>query len=228
MRKAARIWAVVMGLVVVGFAAKASADVVVLTFEGVGNFVPVGSFYDGAGGPDFNIIFSSNSLGLIDADAGGGGNFGHEPSPDTILFFLTGGASTMNVPSGFDTGFSFFYSAVNSPGSIRVWDGLDGTGTLLASLDLPVTPSDGGDPTGSFSPFFPVGVAFDGIAKSVDFAGTENQIGFDNITLGASIPGDGDGSGKPVVPEPASMLLFGLGTVGVGLVRRSRRKSVCA
>jgi len=224
MRKAAGVWAVVMGLVVAGFAAKASADVVVLTFEGLGDFEPVLEFYNGGlggfgsgPGPDFDISFSSNSLALIDADAGGSGNFGHEPSPSTILFFLSGGASTMNVPGGFDTGFSFFYSAINVPGVVNVWDGLDGTGTLLASLDLPVTPSDGGDPTGAFSPFFPIGVAFDGIAKSVDFGGTVNQIGFDNITLGASSPGGG-----PTIPEPASMLLFGLGTVGAGLVRRRK------
>jgi hypothetical protein len=51
-----------------------------------------------------------------------------------------------------------------------------------------VTLKDGGDPNGTFSPFFPIGVAFEGIAKSVYFAKSPNGVGFDNITLGSEIP----------------------------------------
>jgi hypothetical protein len=51
-----------------------------------------------------------------------------------------------------------------------------------------VTPTDGGDPTGDFSPFFPIGVSFAGTAKSVDFAESVDEVGFDNITLGSEIP----------------------------------------
>lgn len=184
---------------------------VVLTFEGLGDQEAVLEFYNGGTGgsgsgpgTNYGISFSSDSLSIIDADAGGTGNFGGEPSPDTILFFLTGAAATMNVPAGFTTGFSFFYSAISSPGTIRVYDGLNATGNVLATLDLPLTPANGApDPTGAFSPLVPIGVSFSGTAHSVDFGGTVNQVGFDNITLGTDIPGGGGPPPPQVIPTPA-------------------------
>ncbi|HVT45235.1 MAG TPA: DUF11 domain-containing protein [Thermoanaerobaculia bacterium] len=171
---------------------------VVLDFEGLGNQEQVLNFYNGGlggsgsgPGPNFGITFSPSALALIDADAGGSGNFGGEPSPDTGLFFLSGTA-VMNVPAGFDTGFSFFYSAVNNPGIVNVYDGLNATGNLLATVNLPLTPFNGApDPTGTFSPLVPVGVTFSGTAMSVDFGGTANQIVFDDVTIGSEIPGSG-------------------------------------
>ncbi|WP_376696213.1 hypothetical protein [Wenzhouxiangella sp. EGI_FJ10305] len=187
---------------------------VVLDFEGLENLEPVEEFYNGGlggngsgPGPDFGITFSDNAQAIIDSDAGGTGNFGGEPSPDTILFFLSGSAATMNVSDGFTNGFSFFYSAINQPGEIIVYDGLDGTGNVLATLDLPVTPTNGDpDPTGQFSPLVSTGVNFSGTARSVDFGGTIDQIGFDNITLGSSVPG----GAAPPTPEFRSVPVGGL------------------
>ncbi|MBZ5647756.1 MAG: PEP-CTERM sorting domain-containing protein [Acidobacteriia bacterium] len=191
----------------------ASANVVTLTFEGLADGATIGNWYNGGGGGNLGIQFSDNSLALIAIPAGNG-NFGGEPSCCTIAFFLSGGADTMNVPAGFDTGFSFFYSAVNSPGVVNVWSGVDATGNLLASISLPVTPDACGGYPQDFCPFFPIGVSFSGTAMSVDFGGTANQIGFDNITLGSDIPG---------VPEPASMVLLGTGLLGIA--RKIRRKA---
>jgi PEP-CTERM motif len=202
----------------------------VLTFEGLGNLEPVVGFYNGqqanggigsGPGPNLGITFSQNALAIIDADAGGTGNFGGEPSPSTGLFFLSGQAATMNVAAGFDTGFSFFYSSINVPGSIDVWDGLDGTGNLLGSLVLPVTPFSGApDPTGAYSPFVPIGVAFNGIARSVDFGGTVNQIVFDDITIGSVTPGPNTSVPDASVPEPGSLILLAAGALGAGVIRR--------
>lgn len=201
---------ILIGLAIL-FPALCSADIIQLDFEGLDNQEAIDGFYNGGtsangnSGVNYGVEFSDNTLSIIDADAGGSGNIGGEPSPDTVMFFLTGSESVMNVAAGFDTGFSFFYSAVNNPGSVSVWDGLDGTGTLLAMLDIPVTASDGGDPNGIFSPFFDIGVGFSGIGKSVSFAGVQNQIAFDNITFGsttASVPTD--------VSSPATLGLFGL------------------
>ena len=211
-----RLLVLVAGLVIgLGLAAPSQATVIVLTFEGVGDLNPVGNFYNGGGGPNYGVDFSANTLAVVDADAGGSGNIGGEPSPSTAMFFLTGSDPYMNVAAGFTTGFSFFYSAVNNPGSLIIWDGLNGTGTQLAALALPLTASDGGDPSGSFSPFYPIGVPFSGTAKSVTFGGVQNQIAFDDVTFGSATPGQ--------VPEPTTLSLVGVGLVG--LARRARRRA---
>ncbi len=206
-----------------------AAAITVLTFEGLQNLESIDGFYNGANGgfgsgpgPSLGITFSANALAIIDSDAGGSGNIGGEPSPSTVLFFLSGTAATMNVPAGFDTGFSFYYSSVNVPGLIDVWDGLDGTGNLLASLVLPMTPLGGApDPTGAYSPFLAMGVAFDGIAHSVDFGGTVDQIAFDDITLGSITPGSAlaVADTERAVPEPGSFLLVVAGMLGAGVLR---------
>jgi hypothetical protein len=189
----------------------------VLTFEGIGDLQPVGDYYNGGAGGDLGITMSANSLAIVDGDAGGSGNFGGEPSPSTVLFFLQGQAAIMNVLNGFDTGFSFFYSAINTPGSLQVFDGLDGTGSLLASLDLPLTPFSGApDPSGQYSPFVPIGVAFDGIARSIAFAGVGDRIAFDDVTFGSVTPG------PQAVPLPGSLILLAAGGLGVAAVRRRR------
>ena len=208
-----------IGLFVSLFVSFVSATPIVLDFEGLDDNEAIQNFYNGGtsqngnSGIDYGVTFSSNTLSLIDFDAGGNGNFGGEPSPDTVMFFLSGSSAIMNVVDGFDIGFSFFYSAVNNAGSVNVFDGINGTGNILASLDIPVTPSDGGDPNGNFSPFYDVGVGFSGTAMSVSFAGVQNQIGFDNVTFGSTSAG---------VPEPSSVLLLGLALIGIGSLRRKK------
>lgn len=166
--------AIVAAALAFGVAPAALAAPVVLDFEGATGGAALNGFYDGgsdgggASGVNYGISFSPTSLALVDADAGGGGNFGNEPSSSTILFFLSGGAATMNVAAGFDTGFSFFYTSA-APGFVNVYDGLNGSGALLATLNL-VENIAGctGDPGGWFCHFSPVGVAFSGVARSVD------------------------------------------------------------
>lgn len=202
----------------------AHAATIVLNFEGLDDQESIDEFYNGGtssngnSGPNLGIGFSNNTLSIIDQDAGGTGNFGGEPSPSTIMFFLTGASAIMNVAAGFDTGFSFFYSAINNPGSVDVFDGLNGTGNLLATLNMPVTPFNGApDPTGQFSPLVAIGVGFTGIAQSVSFSGVQNQIGFDDVTFGAVIPGNPN-----AVPEPETIALVGLGLLGLVVARRRR------
>lgn len=199
-----------------------------LTFEGLKDGEGVLNYYNGGagslgstGGPNYGITFSNNALALIRSNAGGSGNFGGEPSPSTVLFFRSGNAATLNYASGFTTGFSFYYSAVFNPGTIRVFDGLNGTGNVLATLALPTTPNGAvsGCPNNAganYCPFVPIGVTFSGTARSIDFGGTVSQIGFDNVTFGSSTP-------MPSVPEPGTVALLGAGLLGIGGVVRRRR-----
>lgn len=203
-------------------ATTANAQVYQLTFEGLGDNELIGNYYNGGGGGNFGITFGADAFGLITRDAGGSGNFQEAPSGITSMYFPSATNAFMNVSGGFDTGFSLFYTAINSPGSVQVYSGLGGTGMLLASLELPVTPSLPGTPacptTAPFCPWAPADVGFDGTAMSIVFSGSANQIGFDNITFGSRNP-------VSVVPEPATVALLASGLLalgGVGIVRRRR------
>jgi hypothetical protein len=212
-----------LALVSTVFASSAFAAPIVLNFEGVGNGAQILNFYNGGtdsqghGGVNYGISFGPNALGLIDADAGGTGNIANEPSPSTVMFFSSGSA-ILNNAAGFDTGFSFFYtSATNAV--VNVYSGLNATGTLLGSINLVAQYNSNcsGDPTGAFCNFSPAGLAFAGLAHSIDFGGTVNQIAFDDITFGSATPG-GD------VPEPGTLALLGLGLFGTAAARRRSSK----
>ena len=193
----------------------ASAAVIVLDFEGVGNLNPVGNFYNGGGGPNYGIAFSPDTLAIVDFDAGGTGNIANEPSPDTVMFFLDSSNAILNFAAGFDTGFSFFYSS-STTASVNVYDGLGATGNVLGTLNLNAQFDTGcvGDPNGNFCNWTPVGVNFAGIAKSIDFGGTANQTAFDNITFGSATPGE--------TPIPGTIALLGLGLDGLGWSSRKK------
>jgi hypothetical protein len=197
--------------------ARADTSPVVLTFEGAGDNVTVGNFYNGGAGGSFGIVFGSGSLAVVSVLDGGSGNFKNAPSGDTIVFFSPGPGDVLNVAGGFNSGFSLFYSAALLPGSLTVWSGLNGTGTMLAALSLPLNGACATVPM--FCIWTPVGVTFSGTAESVDFSGATN-IGFDNITLGSATPG---GAPTPApTPEPATILLLGLGSLGLLGARRNR------
>jgi len=211
---------------------EASAMPFTLDFEGVGDQAQIQDFYNGGTdslgntGVNYGVSFGANALGVIDRDAGGNGNFANEPTPDTIMFFLTG-SSILNYAPGFDTGFSFFYTTSQNA-FVNVWDGLGATGNLLGQIDLFANstanncagdPQGGpGDPFGQFCNFDVGKLAFSGTAMSIDFSGTANQVGFDNITFGSINPTMQTAS----VSEPSTLALFSLGLFGIRLTRRKR------
>jgi len=171
--------------------------VIVLDFEGLGTSDAINDFYNGGtsaqgySGTNYGVQFGV-ALGIIDSDAGGTGNFANEPSPETIMFFLDANQAFMNVPAGFTTGFSFYYSANASDTYVEVYDGLNGTGNLVGSANLPLNYNSNnctGDPNGQYCNWDIISVPFTGTAMSVVFGGTANYVGFDDVTFGSTTPG---------------------------------------
>jgi hypothetical protein len=211
-----------------GLAASASAATVVLDFTGVAttnNIANVGGFYnggtssDGNSGPNYGVAFTDNALAI--------NNYNGCCEPDSpkqgILFFLSGGAVTIDVAAGFDTGFSFNYSS-NTNAFINVWSGLDSTGDLLAQIPLATQANSNCPPgaTGYYCTWTPIGVNFAGTAHSIDFGGGANFVAYDDITFGSATPGG--------IPEPATwaMMLMGFGGLGAAIRTNKRRQAVAA
>jgi len=190
----------------------------VLTFEGLQQGEEILNYYNGGAGnlgsgpgPNYGVTFGSAALALES------GNFALNPTPPTILYFLSGSA-VMNVPAGFTTGFSFYYASGPNAGSVTVWDQTNAAGTQLAAISLPATGSNCGGNSATFSCWNPIGVSFSGTAKSVDFGGIANEIGFDNITFGSATPSP---TGTPTAAAPLGVPTlsgWAMGLLAIGLI----------
>jgi hypothetical protein len=208
----------------------ASAGTIVLNFAGLnGNAEePVENYYNGGTGGDgsgpgtnYGISFGSDAL-ACSGQPGGNCNSAMIPGGTgaNLLFFLSGPGDIMNKASGFTTGFSFYYASPFYVGTVDVYSGLDGTGTLLASISLPETTNGTGTSgcySTNFCPYVPIGVTFSGTAESVNFTGTANEIAFADITLGSATAGGG-------APEPGAWALLGAGLLALGLASGIRRR----
>jgi hypothetical protein len=181
-----------------------------LTFEGLNQGQQVANFYNG-GGSNVGVSFTANAYALTHGNYGGG-----EPTAPTVMALtdLTGTTGspitvTMNVPGGFDTAMSLYYTAIDQTSQkVDIWSGLNGTGTKLATLPLPATMASS---PGVFSPFVQDSITFSGIAQSAVFSGPDNQILFDNIATGS----------LALVPEPPAWILFAAGIAIVLILRRT-------
>lgn len=228
---------IAMGLAIAGLAGTASAKAFVLDFEGASDWSRLLDFYNGGtdtggrSGPNHGIRFGHNALTAVDRDAGGNGNFANEPSASTVLVFLDGSA-VLNYSPGFVEGFSFFYTSRDFA-RVSVYSGVDLTGELLGNLWLrPQNTANGcqgdprggpDDPLGQFCNWDPVGVSFDGVARSIDFSGTVNQVAFDNITFGAALPILLPPVVPVPVPEPTTLSLCLVGLAAGAMVARKRK-----
>jgi hypothetical protein len=181
----------------------ASAGTVIINFEGLADGDGVSGYYSGgtsdfgAPGPNLGVSFS----GVRAKPAPGAA------SPPNVGFTTTPNA-VINTSFGF-TSFSFA-SSFQQPGSVRVFSGTNGTGSLLGMLNGVL-----GGPV-SFSSF---AVPFAGTAHSVQLVTTPLAANFDDFRFGAV-------DAVASVPEPAAwaMMLGGFGLVGGALRKTSGRR----
>ena len=213
---------ITVGLLSVGISA---AAVVSLDFTGVAtttNATTVGGFYNGGisgngnTGTNFGVSFSNNARvynrynGCCEPDSASG--------TKGILFFTDGAEVTLTYAAGFSDGFSFYYSSQSESSTIKVFDGLNGTGNVLATLSLVQQGTSSCPPggTGIYCNWTPIGVILAGVAKSIDFGGVATLVGFDNITFGSETPQTG-------VPEPSSVVM---GFAGLSVIATLGRRKL--
>ena len=213
-------------------AAAAPAAVVTLTFEGAGNLARLEGYHNGGtdsqghAGPNLGVAFGPTALSIIDEDVPSAtdspntGNFGNEPSPDTVLFFLEAQA-VLNVADGFRDGFSFFYSSTTFAGVVSVFDQVDAGGALIGTIALSPLGEGQGDPTGSYNRWLAAGLSFSGVARSIAFGGTGDRIALDNVTFGSATPTPPAAPSQDVA-EPSTLALLGLGLVSAAALARRR------
>lgn len=216
-----------------GLAGSAAATPVVIGFGGLNGAAgeaPGGYYAGGQGGlgsgpgPNYGVTFSSDavvvcSLGFACDDP-------EREGPSDVLRFLDPRAaltadpdpdapSVMNVAGGFTGQLSLLYANAAESSTLRIWSGVGGTGSLLASLNL------GSTCTAAACDFRQISQGFGGVAHSVEFVNFDFRLaGVDDIALTLADGGTG------AVPEPSAWALAILG-FGLAGARLRRRPALC-
>ncbi len=149
--------------------------------------------------PLTGVQFSTNALGIVSYDAGGSGNL-IDPlltagAAAQVITYGEGRSIAMTVPTGFRNQLSFRYAApfeldkTRDPDGdglheVTIYDGPNGTGAVLATIDLPRT-VDSNLPVGAYAlTRNPLVVNFAGIARSVTFGSQADKLILDDISIG--------------------------------------------
>ena len=167
---------------IIALSGSANAANVVLDFDAITTGAVVDNFYLGLGVSTTGLLTTSG--------------FGETSAPNL--------AYNTNDPATFDTSFGFsglsFTAGFFSSGTISVYSGSNGTGSLVGSASGVL-----GNPYAfAFNT-----VALSGKGRSIVISGNPGQLGFDDVTF--------------AVPEPATwaMMIIGFGAAG-SMIRRNK------
>lgn len=174
---------------------------------------PLLQFYNGGttfrgigGGPNLGVSFTINArVRTVDSLVGDYTKPGFMELLSDTAREGEGISATMDATGGFMGGVQFSFATIDSEGRMRVYSGLDGTGSVLADMTLPITSPITGPGT-----FVADSLAFSGVAHSIVFDGGNKQLAIDDLTT-------------TLVPEPPSWCLLVIGGVLFGLVCHLRR-----
>ncbi len=192
---------IVSALLAMSLAQWARAGTITVSFDEkqLVNNDPLLTFYDGGktyrgidGGPNYGVSFTINARVFTNTS----GLIGTFTKPGIAELYSDtaregeGIAFTMDVYPGFSSSLTFDYAAIDAAGEVKFYSGLDGTGSLLADVALPVT-----SPITGPGKFESHSVTFSGTAHSVVFSGGNKQLAIDDLTL-------------TTIPEPSSWHLL--------------------
>ena len=192
-------------------AAPAFSATVTLDFEGASSFQSIANFYNGgtdtggASGTNVGVLFGGDALALSNDELGP--YFSNAPTPGSIMAPV-GADAALNAPIGFSGTASFFYSS-SAATSVSIFSGLNGTGTLLGTLNLLANSQTGCSDT-LYCHWDLASLDFGGVAQSMLFGDAANVAGFDNVTIAP-------------VPLPAAVWLLGSALAGFGGIARRRK-----
>jgi len=179
---------------------------VTIDFEGTTSFAAVDNYYNGGAGPNYGISFSPSALALSNDGTGFGtpdGRYYSNAPTNGTVFFAPDSPAIANVSSGFVGSVDFYYSSKSTSTTVGVFDGLNGTGSLLGSVTL----APNADAVEVYDTWSQASVNFLGAGRSIVFGNNDGAIAYDNITVSA-------------VPLPPTAWLFISGLAALGFMKR--------
>jgi len=187
--------------------------------EEIGGYYSGGTAVDGSTGPNQGVSFV-NFFSLRNDSSFT--YYSGAPSPAGTAFAFTATSSPsafLNVAAGVVNALSLYYSSPTAvSGAVKAYSGLDGTGTLLGSVDFAsnVPTVDG---VAAYDAFSPATLAFAGVARSFDFTAITTSVRSDGSVVNGALLDN-----IAAVPEPATILMVIAGGTALAGLRTRRRR----